>query len=150
MDMRECNKTADFIVTGMDYIDAENIAVSVLRSFPALIHSRTLKPKNPNDGVTKTVIYFLNTVTMQLREDIPWSTEVPQATLTQGQLCPNQRRTPNFGSMISELVAASLLFVRMPFNLILNGIYIFDRWTQPRGDQCPLITRGHSQLQVAW
>lgn len=147
--MDVCNQTADFLVTAMDYIDTENIAISVLRSWPSLINPRTLKPLNPNDGITRTVTYFLNTITMQLREDVAWSSEVPQAVFTQGQLCPVQRRTPNFGSMTTEIIVAGLLFIRMPFNIILNGVYIFDKWTQPRGDNCPTITYGHSQLLTA-
>ena len=57
---------------------------------------------------------------------------------------------PNFGSMVTELLVASVLFIKMPFNIILNGVYIFNRWTEKRGDECPLITRGHSQLLTAW
>lgn len=31
LDMQDCNKTIDFLVTGMEYIDVENVAISVLR-----------------------------------------------------------------------------------------------------------------------
>lgn len=79
LDQNDCNKSIDFIVTGMDYIDTENIAVSVLRSMPSLIDPWTLQPKSPaTDNFTHTVTYFLNTITMQLREGTAWSTEVPQ------------------------------------------------------------------------
>lgn len=144
--MVDCNKTIDFIVTNMEYIDVENIAVSVLRTKPSLINPRTLQPNSKDDNFTHTVTYFLNAVTMQLREGTAWASEVPQAAFTQGQLCPNQRRMPPFGSMVAQLVSAGIYFIRMPFNVILNGVYIFNRWTQERGDECPLITRGHSQL----
>ncbi len=151
MDMDVCDAMMDFVVTGMDYIDTENVAISVLRSHPRMINPRTLKSINPDDdNITHTVTYFLNTVTMQVRENVAWSSEVPQAMFTQGQLCPAQRRLPDFGSMVSELLVAGIHFIKMPFNIILNGVYIFNRWTQPRGDQCPPITRGHSQLQTAW
>lgn len=53
---------------------------------------------------------------------------------------------PQFGSVVTETIVASILFVRMPFNVILNGVYTFHQWTQERGDECPLITRGHSAL----
>lgn len=63
----------------MQYIDYENIAVSVLRSTPEMIDPWTLQPKDPaNDNVTHTVTYFLSTVTMQIREGKAWQTEVPQ------------------------------------------------------------------------
>ena len=75
-DMDACNKTSNFIVTGMDYIDTENIAVSVLRSTLTLMDSKTMRPINPDDGVSRTVTYFLNTVTMQIREGVAWQSEV--------------------------------------------------------------------------
>lgn len=137
-----CKTMIDFIVTGMEYIDHENIAVSVLRTHPEYINPATMQPFFKDDGVTHTVTYFLNTITMQIRENQAWSTEVPQAVQSQGQLCPAQRRMPQFGSLVTEAISASILFIRMPFNIILNGVYIFDRWTQERGDECPLITRG--------
>lgn len=139
--MVDCDMPINFIVTGMEYIDTENIAISVLRSTPELIDVQTLQPISKTDNFTHTVTFFLNTVTMQLREGTAWASEVPQAAFTQGQLCPNQRRMPPFGSMMSQVISAGIYFIRMPFNVILNGVYIFDRWTQERGDQCPLITR---------
>lgn len=66
----------DMVVTGMDYIDVENIAVSVLRSAPKMISPRTLRPIKPNDGVSRTVTYFVHTETMQIREGVAWSSEV--------------------------------------------------------------------------
>ena len=94
MDARECEVARNFVVTSMDYIDTENIAVSVLRGPPRNIDPDTLQPINATDANTTTVTYFLNTVTMQLREGVAWLTEVPQSIYTQGQLCPAQRRMP--------------------------------------------------------
>ena len=143
----DCKKVIDFIVTGMQYIDYENIAVSVLRTTPEKINPATLQPfPDREDNVTHTVTYFLNTVTMQIRENVSWATEIPQAVQTQGQLCPKQRRMPQFGSVITETIVASILLVKLPFNIILNGVYIFNQWTSPGGDRCPLITRGHTAL----
>lgn len=61
LNMEDCTKTFDFIVTGMQYIDAENVAVSVLRSTPERINPRTLQPHLPpsEDNVTHTATYFL-------------------------------------------------------------------------------------------
>lgn len=147
LNIQDCKKVIDFIVTGMQYIDYENIAVSVLRTTPEMINPETLQPfPNRQDNVTHTVTYFLNTITMQIRENVSWATEIPQAVQTQGQLCPNQRRMPQFGSVMTETLVASILFIKLPFNIILNGAYIFNQWTSPGGDRCPLITRGHTAL----
>lgn len=149
MDASECSVARNFVVTSMDYIDAENIAVSVLRGPPSNIDPDTLQPIDASEGNTTTVTYFLNTVTMQLREGVAWVTEVPQSVYTQGQLCPAQRRMPQIGSMGTEIIVASVFFIKMPLHVVLNGVYIFDRWTKERGDEMPLITRGHSLLLSA-
>lgn len=67
--MEDCQKTFDIIVTGMEYIDAENVAVSVLRTTPERISPRTLQPILPpdRDDVTHTVTYFL----------VSWSPPLP-------------------------------------------------------------------------
>lgn len=150
--MTDCTREVDFIVTGMQYIDTENIAISVLRTTPQMINPRTMQPFTDRAGVdtvSRTVTYFLNTITMQIRENRAWSTEVPQAVHTQGQLCPAQRSMPQVGSMITETIVAGIMFVRMPLNVVLNGVYIFPQWTKERGEECPLITRGHTLLLTA-
>ena len=76
LDMTICNTTGNFVVTGMDYIDTENIAVSVLRSKPKHLNVTTLRALKANDGITHTVTYFVNTVTMQIREGVAWQSEV--------------------------------------------------------------------------
>lgn len=50
--------------------------------------------------------------------------------------------------MVAQIITASIYLIRMPFSVIVNGVYVFDRWTKPDGDTCPLITRGHSLLLV--
>lgn len=133
----------DFYVSGMEYINTENIAISVLRARPMDVHPRTLVPRN---STTRT--YFLNSATMQLREDRAWAEEIPQAVLTQGQLCPSLRRMPQLGSVLTTTAIASLEFIRVPFQLFLNFPLIIERWSSPEPDKCPLITRGHSFLLV--
>jgi hypothetical protein len=131
----------DFAVTGIQYINLENIAISVLRTTVADFDLETMSSRNGNGT---TITYFLNTITMQIRENIAWDTEVPQAVLTQGQLCPDQRRLPQVGSIFTESLVATIQFLHMPFNLLLNGVYIFDSWKNHK--ECPLITRGHTLL----
>lgn len=121
------------------------------RSTPSNINPQTLQPihRDGDDANTSTVTYFLNTITMQLREGVAWSSEVPQTVYTQGQLCPAQRRMPIIGSMVAEVISATVFFVKMPFNLVLNGIYVFRKWSSTKvgeSDRCPLITRGHTLL----
>jgi hypothetical protein len=151
-DYNDCFNIMDIAVSSMDYINTENIAIQVVRARLADTNPQTLEPTN-----FSTATYFLNTVTMQIREDRAWNTLVPQAIVaTQGQLCPALRRMPQLGSLATELAVAGVHFLRMPFNLILNGIYIFERWSDSSSvvatsstSLCPLVTRGHSAVLQA-
>jgi hypothetical protein len=82
---------------------------------------------------------------MQIRKDRAWQTEIMQPIVTQGLLCPALRRMPQLGSLFAETVVAGLLFLKMPLNILLNGIYIFKRWGEA-DNTCPLVTRGHSAV----
>jgi hypothetical protein len=146
LNAEDCSKEMDFYVTGMEYINTENIAISVLRARPMDIHPRTLVPSGNKENSTSTRTYFLNTATMQLRLDKAWESEIPQAVLTQGQLCPSLRRMPQLGSVLTSTAVASLLFLQVPFQVLINFPLIIDKWSSPTPDKCPLITRGHSFL----
>lgn len=56
---------------------------------------------------------------------------------------------PQLGSIATELVVASVLFVQTPFNLLLNGVYIFRKWVSDSPDMCPLEAHGHSVVKSA-
>jgi hypothetical protein len=153
-DAQDCYVPMDIAVSSMEYINVENIAIQVVRATLADTNHTTLQPTN-----FTTVTYFLNTITMQIREDRAWNTEVPQAIVaTQGQLCPALRRMPQLGSFATELLVAGIHFLKMPFNTLLNGVYIFGRWSNSGVDGnghsnnknniqvCPLVTRGHTAV----
>lgn len=147
VDATMCDQQLDFVVTGMQYMDEENIAISVLRSTPANIDPTTLQPRQ--QALASTVTYFLHSKTMQVREGVSWKTEIPQVAGTVGVLCPALRQMPQLGSIATELVVASILFVRTPFHLLLNGVYMFPRWMRPGADTCPLVSHGHSGVRTA-
>jgi hypothetical protein len=141
--LEDCYKPMDIAVSSLEYIDMENVAVNIVRARLADTDPLTLKPRN-----STTVTYFLNTITMQIRKDRAWNTQVAQSVVqTQGKLCPAMRRMPKFGSLLTEIGIAGILLLRMPFNLLLNGVYIFQRWSTPEKTlSCPLVTRGHSAV----
>ena len=141
--LEDCYKPMDIAVSSLEYIDVENVAVNIIRARLADTDPLTLVPKN-----FTTVTYFLNTITMQIRKDRAWNSLVAQSVVqTQGRLCPAMRRMPNFGSLLTEIGVAGTLLLRMPFNLLLNGVYIFQGWSSSEKVLiCPLVTRGHSAL----
>lgn len=140
---QECYEPMDIAVSSLEYLDVENVAVNIVRARLADLDAFTLKPKN-----FTTVTYFLNTITMQIRRDRAWQTEITQPVVTQGLLCPSLRRMPQLGSLLTETGVAGVLFLRMPLNVLLNGIYIFQQWGK-REKTCPLVTKGHSAVMNA-
>lgn len=88
---------------------------------------------------------FLSTVTMALAPT-PWERDIAVATgIPEGVLCPAMRRTPNIGSMFTELLSASVNMLRPLVSLVISLPGLIDVWGSRRS--CPLTTHGHSILQ---
>ena len=117
-DANKCDVPFSVAVTSLEYIDANNIAVSILKA-PMNeydIESGLLKPGAKN---SVTEIMFLNTDTMGLRNTL-WQERVEEDLRTIGLLCPAMRRLPNLGSLTTELVVAGVSLVRFAVNMIVS------------------------------
>jgi hypothetical protein len=117
-DANKCDVPFSVAVTSLEYIDANNIAVSILKA-PMNeydIESGLLKPGAKN---SVTEIMFLNTDTMGLRNTL-WQERVEEDLRTIGLLCPAMRRLPNLGSLTTELVVAGVSLVRFTVNMIVS------------------------------
>jgi len=142
----ECNHERDFVVTDLQYIDVENIAISVIRTTMSNIDPTTLLPVHTSEPR----IYFLNTVTMKVRDDgVQWNSLQQDQTLLLQEgsgLCPAAKRMPQLGSIITEVAVSSIqlgwAFIRIP----LYGVHTVQSWSRSIG--CPLVSRGHSALQL--
>jgi hypothetical protein len=142
-DIRKCNVSFSVMVTQLEYINAENIAVTVLKA--------PFTEFNPETGAlqegatqAKYEILFLSTVTNALR-DTPWKRDIKVAAFSQGQLCPNMRRFPNFGSMATEIINAGVSLVRLGVNIIVSLPGLIEIWGNQKS--CSVVTRGHSLLR---
>lgn len=136
--------TQEFFVfaTGMDYINPDNIAVTVLRTTLANINTRTLQPLDPTQA--SYPVLWLNPTTLQWREGRMWAPEAASPALVAGQLCPSQRRTPNVGSIAAEALVSMGLLVRLPLNIVLGMPVVMSLIN----DKCPVLTRGHWMLKT--
>ena len=67
---------------------------------------------------------------------------LPTSTCTTGLLCPDQRRMPQIGSLLAEIVAMALLIVRLPLVIIVSSPVMLKLITGP----CYLDTKFHSLL----
>ena len=148
-----CGKMYNVRATSMEYLNDQNIAVTVLRASP-----RSFNPTTSNfdrgvlegaDGqaTLRYVVHFLNPVTMRLREGEMWEEDDSAATLGQGLLCPSQRRMPDLGSMAAEVSAAGLHAVRMFFELLFTGPAVFSPGSYKRIQTMNMnVNYGHSFL----
>lgn len=143
-DISQCTRSFAVKVTGIEFLNEDNMAVSVLVASFAEYNPETGEPRD--DAVSATTrVYFLSTEHMQLK-DTPWLGKVQETRLlAQGELCPAMRRMPNAGSIAAELLASGIFLA----NPILDGLVsipaLVDIWGKQKA--CPLATQGHTILR---
>lgn len=137
-----CNLEFNIMATGIDYINEDNIAVTVMRTTMANLNTQTLRPIDPAKATFPVI--WLNPTTMEFREDKLWMPEAPTPALTAGALCPSMRRMPSLGSLTVEALVSGVLFLRLPLNVLVNLPVVLSSL----GGTCPVMNRGHSLLQT--
>lgn len=135
-----CDETFNVMAVDLDYINEDNLALTVMVTTLTNIDIYTLNPIN-KETVTYKVLW-VNPRTLEQREDRMWMPEAASPALTQGVLCPSQRRMPNVGSLIAEELNAVIHFLKIPLNVLMSFPIILDF----AGGKCPLMKRGHSAL----
>jgi hypothetical protein len=110
-----CANPFNVLVTSMEYLNPDNIAVQVMHTAPAYLDTSTMKPLGNEAEFVTYRTYFLHPVTMQIREVDLWLADSAVAQLSSGgaALCPEMRQMPQFGSMAGEMAAAVVLSTRM-------------------------------------
>jgi hypothetical protein len=110
-----CGNMFNVIVTSMEYLNQDNIAIQVMHAAPAYLDVDTMRPlgNDPQNVTYRT--YFLHPVTMQIQLFKTWTPDTALGQLSSGSsaLCPEWRQMPQFGSMASEMAASAILVTRM-------------------------------------
>jgi hypothetical protein len=129
----DCVKTYNEGITQLEYINEANIAV-------------TVKHTSVDGSVLEYRTYWLDASSMRLGLE-PWVDQAYQTTtaLSAYTLCPSMQILPDLGSLTMELLAATVLLIKMPIDLITYMPGIVQLWST--GMICPLQTRGHSVLE---
>lgn len=144
-DIRKCGVPFSVAVAGMEYVNEENIAVTILRAsfFDYSPDTGLLRPDAKNASY---VVKFLSTSGMGL-QDTPWDRDASVAATSaeEGNLCPAMRRLPNVGSLLAEASVAAAEAVRKVLDIVLVLPAVVQTWE--RQESCPLVTHGHSLLQ---
>jgi hypothetical protein len=135
--------TQEFVVmaVGLDYVNEDNLALTVMRTTLDNINTMTLEPLDASRATYP--ILWVNPDTLAWREDRLWMPEASSPALTQGQLCPSQRRTPNVGSILAESLVSMAVLVRLPLNIVMGMPVVMSLID----DNCPALSRGHYMLQ---
>lgn len=142
-DVNKCPMKFAVSVTSLEYINEENIAVTVLNA--------SFKEYNPETGMLEPNaksasydVWFLSTETMALSKT-PWNREIALTMHLEGQLCPAMRRLPNLGSLGAELLVAGIELVRKVVDLAVSLPGMIHIWDKQQS--CSLVTHGHSLLK---
>jgi len=139
-DAQDCTRDIALAVTSMEYLNEENIAVTVLHaSFEEFDLSTGRLAANATRAMYK--IMYLNPSRMSI-QDAPFVEQTLYSLTVQGQLCPAMRRFPPLGSLAMEIVAAFANIVRSGTSLVIAIPGLIDMWTSDR--QCALSSHGHN------
>jgi hypothetical protein len=142
-----CAQKFNVMVTSMEYLDDANIVVKVLYTKPSYYDSSTTSTwgNDPDDVVYLT--YYLHPVKMLLRKDEMWVDDDAPALISEGLLCPAQRRMPEFGGMLAETTASVLFLSRLVTEFLTVVPLVFQRGVYREITTCLPFTRGHSFLR---
>jgi hypothetical protein len=144
-DVRKCDVPFSVSVVGMDYINEENIAITVLKAsfFDYSPDTGLLRPDAKNASYQ---VYYLSTTNMSL-SSTPHERDVMMAatSASEGKLCPAMRRLPNVGSLLAEAYVAGVELVRKVLDILLVLPAASRMWDTQ--ESCPIVTHGHSLLQ---
>ena len=143
-----CGTQFNVLVTSMEYLNADNVAITVLRAAAAYIDTETMTPLPGDPGQWSYDTYFLHPVTMQLNSEQMWQADsaVTQLSSGSGTLCPEWRQMPQFGSMAAEMAASAILATRMMVTFLITAPTVFQPGALERIADCPLVPRGHTML----
>lgn len=145
-----CANQFNVIVTSMEYLNSNNIAIQVMNAAPAYLDPDTMSPRGDgNDPQQVTYLtYFLQPVTMQTRLNKMWEPDSAVGQLSSGSssLCPEWRQMPQFGSMTAEMAASAIIATRMLVSFLILAPTVLQPRMFERIKECPLVHRGHTTL----
>eukprot|EP00960_Hanusia_phi_P024651 726561-Hanusia_phi.AAC.1 len=142
---QNCGALFNMTVVALEYINEYNVAVTVLQ---ASMQSFDVITRLPRVGYTgyQYQVYFVNPTTNEGPATSMYQELVPQSLLSEGMLCPSQRRMPDIGSSVAESWAGVFYFMQLPLNAVVLFPAIFSGGDWAGFTRCPSVTLGHSLL----
>lgn len=128
---QKCEGVFNVSVVAMEYLNEDNIAVTVQSSHYREYDTHTLRFSGAR---TKWTTYWLNPSTMGLRQAI-WQTAVPASNFA--TLCPSLQRLPRVGTFFAEIANSAIFVVKMMGSSILYTPGMIQVWRA--GGGCPPV-----------
>ena len=147
LDEYQCSQFFNVMVTSMEYLNDANIVVQVLYTRPSYYDTSSSSTWGNDPSEVQYRSYYLHPKRMVLRRFEMWVDEEAPALISQGMLCPSQRRMPEFGSMLAETTAAVLYVGRMVSEFFSVVAVVFQQGAYQDITTCLPLTRGHSFLR---
>jgi hypothetical protein len=126
---RECNEVFNVSVRSLEYLNEENIAVTVVSSPVTGWNERISDFVN---GTSRT--YWLNPATMRVKNTI-WQAGASNVPTDVPQLCPELQRLPRLGTFLAEVLNAGVFLVRYAVFGIVYTPGLVSAWST--GPRCP-------------
>jgi hypothetical protein len=142
-DFDKCDIPFSVEVTQLEYLNEENIAVTILEA-PFTEYSLETGALNTNATIARHRIMYLSTSSIPLLSDSPHNRD-QNDVLVQGQLCAGMRKFPNLGSIVAETTCSWINLLRPVVSIIGSIPGLIEIWRN--GKPCALATHGHSVLQ---
>jgi len=130
---RKCDQNFTVQVSALEYLNEENIAVTLLVSSVNQFISETGTWK----GVYKTV--WLNPSTMNIQENI-WQEQLPSTF--SATLCPAMQRMPRLGTFLAEVINSGIFGIKFVMFTIIYTPGMVKVWSSSGGTQCPIVPAG--------
>ena len=126
---KECTQTFNTSVVALEYLNSDNIAVTVQSSHVSEYNKDTL-----TFGGKRTVrkTYWLHPASMALSDTI-WQTAVPASNFA--VLCPSLQRLPRAGSFFAEVLNSGVFLLHFALSAVLYSPGMVMVWRA--GGVCP-------------
>ena len=126
---KNCAGSFNVSVVGLEYLNEDNIAVTIQSSRPNQYNPATLRWI-----ATQNTTYWLNPATMGLRRSI-WQTAVPSSNYA--ALCPSLQRLPRMGSFAAEVVNSGVFLLKTVITGVVYTPGMVLVWRG--GGKCPPV-----------
>ena len=137
---RACDEVFNASVLALEYLNEDNIAVTVQAAY---VRDYDSGVGFLATGNTTTRTYWLNPATMRLSQNV-WETAIPSSSTA--VLCPSMQRLPRVGSFVAEVLNSGVFLLKFVVSSVLYTPGMMTMWRVGRTCPIPGSSMYHSVL----